>query len=179
VSATPTTKSRLLEQIDAARASWDALLAELGNERLEEPGVTGDWTLKDVIAHLNGWRDLTVARLEAAVRGEAPPHLWPSGLDEDAPGGVEAINQWMHERDRDLPAAEVIAKSRDQLQRMHAAVEALPEADLLEPGHYTWLGHWPLSAVVDGSLEHLQVDHEPEIRAWLANDRSPGLPSGA
>ena len=40
---------------------------------LEQPGAMGDWTFKDVAAHLTAWRRRTVVRLEAAARGEAEP----------------------------------------------------------------------------------------------------------
>ncbi len=170
MTATPTTKNGLLERIDAERAGWDALLAEVGDERMERPGAAGDWTFKDVVAHLNGWREVTVARLQAASRGEAPPSPpWPAGLDDDTDAGTEAINQWLYERDRDRPVTEVVAASREQFGQMRAAVAALPEADLTTPGRFAWLGGAPLSAVLDGTFEHLHEEHEPAIQAWLAN----------
>ena len=75
----------------------------------------------------------------------------------------------MYERNRDRPAATVIAESREQFGQMRAAVEAVPEADLIEPGRFDWLDGAPLSAVLAGSFEHLHEEHEPAIRAWLAN----------
>ena len=73
MTGTPTTKTELLERIDAERAGWETLLSEVGEARMEQPGAAGDWTFKDVVAHLNGWRKRTVDRLQAASRGEAPP----------------------------------------------------------------------------------------------------------
>jgi hypothetical protein len=167
------TRNGYLEQIDAAHAAWEALLAEADDELAERPGVTGDWTLRDVAAHLNAWRSLTLERLAAAGRGETPGFPWPTGMSEESPAGVDEINRWMTERDRGLPTPAVFAESNAQLLQMRAAVEALSDADLLEPGRFAWLGGLPLSAVLDGSLEHLE-EHMAEIRAWRATEAGHG-----
>jgi hypothetical protein len=168
-----TSKAGWLERIDREHAAWESLLAEVGDEQLERPGAAGDWTFKDVVAHLNGWRRRTVARLEAAAKGEEPsPPPWPADLDDNTDEGVEAINRWIYERNRDRPAADVLAESREQFRRMRAAVAATPEDELMTPGRFPWLGGAPLSAVLDGSFGHLHEEHEPDIRAWLAG--APG-----
>jgi hypothetical protein len=47
-------KSALLEQIERERIFWEQLQAEIGEQRMLVPGATGEWTFKDVVAHLNG-----------------------------------------------------------------------------------------------------------------------------
>lgn len=169
MSATTASKAEWLERIERGRQTWEAILAEVGDGDMARPGAMGEWTFKDVAAHLNGWRIRTVDRLEAAARNVDPPPLpWPADLDDDTDEGTDAINQWFHERNRDRPATEIIAESREQFRRMRDAVAAIAEADLATPGRYPWLGEWPISAVIEGSLEHLHEEHEPGIRAWLA-----------
>ena len=68
-----TTKQQLLEQVQQEREQWEGLLAEIGFERMEVPGVTGDWTMKDTLAHLVTWWRREVALLASAQRGERPP----------------------------------------------------------------------------------------------------------
>ena len=41
--------------------------------RMDQPGVAGQWSVKDVVAHLASWRKRTVARLQAAARGAPEP----------------------------------------------------------------------------------------------------------
>ncbi|MGH2559356.1 MAG: ClbS/DfsB family four-helix bundle protein [Thermomicrobiales bacterium] len=173
MSAATTSKADWLERIERGRETWEAVVAEVGDAWMDRPGATGDWTFKDVAGHLNGWRELTVDRLEAAAGDQAPPRMpWPDDLSEETEEGVEAINRWFYARSRERPATEILAESREQFRRMRAAVEAVPEDELVTPGRFPWLGgeplSAPLSAVLDGSLGHLHEDHEPEIRAWLA-----------
>ncbi len=45
-------KARLLENLRTKRAEWDAVLAEVPEAQMTEPGAAGKWSVKDVIAHL-------------------------------------------------------------------------------------------------------------------------------
>jgi hypothetical protein len=163
-------KMSWLERVEEARGTWEGIVAEAGDADLERPDVTEDWSFKDVAAHLNGWRVRTVDRLEAAARGEtAPPPPWPAELDDDTDEGTDAINRWFYEQGRDRPVAEVLAEAREQYRRMRLAVEAISEENLVTPGRYSWLGDYPLCAVIQGSYEHLREEHEPALRAWLAS----------
>jgi hypothetical protein len=164
----PTSKADWLERIERARATWEELVSKVGVEAAEQPGATGDWTFKDVAGHLNAWREWTVARLEAAAGDKRPPRMpWPDGMSEETEEGVEEINQWFYARNRARPANEILAESREQFRRIRAAVEAIPEEEL--ETRYPWLEGYPLSAVLEGTLEHFHVDHEPEIRSWLSH----------
>ncbi|MGH2532921.1 MAG: ClbS/DfsB family four-helix bundle protein [Thermomicrobiales bacterium] len=169
MSAATTDKAGWLERIEHARETWEEIVSHVGDAGMDRPGAAGNWTFKDVAGHLNGWRELTVDRLEAAARVQAPPPTpWPDDLSEETDEGVEAINRWIYERNRDRPAAAILAESREQFRRMRAAVEVVPEDELVTPGRFLWLGGAPLGAVLDGSFDHLYEEHEPEIRAWLA-----------
>ncbi len=165
-----TRKAELLRQIDETRALWDGLLVQAEDVGFERPGAAGDWTFRDVAAHLNGWRERTLLRLEAARENREPaPSPWPAGLDSETEDGVDAINDWFYERARGRPADEVIAESRAQLSAMRDLVAAIPADDLFATGRYSWLGNYAIADVAFGSLEHLHEEHMPAIRAWLAD----------
>src|SRR5690349_17521180 len=87
------TKQRLLAELQAEQEQFEALLDQIGTERMDQPGVAGHWSVKDIVAHLTGWRQRTVQRLRAERHGEAaPPPPWPSDLQTD-----DAINAWLYE----------------------------------------------------------------------------------
>jgi hypothetical protein len=164
------TRAQLLEAVEQGRSDLAALLAEAGPQRMQEPGVMGDWTLHDVVAHLTGWRMRTVARLEAAARGGEPVMPWPAELgNDDGDGGYEPINQWLYQHNRARPTSEVLRESDESFSKLAAAIEALPDAVLETPGRFDWLGGEALGpALIGGMNEHLREEHEPGIRAWLA-----------
>ena len=64
------TTAQLLEVMRTARSNWEALLAEVGEARLTEPGVEGDWSLKDIIAHITYFETWAADNVMAFRRGE-------------------------------------------------------------------------------------------------------------
>ncbi len=174
------TKDDLLAAIEAERRYWDALVAVVTDAGLmDQPGANnGPWTFKEMAAHLNAWRGITVARLEAAQRGGGPPaHPWPDGMTEERE--TDAINAWFMARDKDRPAVDVLAETQTQFDALRAAVAAMPADDLLTPGRFAWLGDLPIGPAVLGySFTHLHTDHAPDIRALLRRETGgePSLP---
>ncbi|MBD0328165.1 MAG: ClbS/DfsB family four-helix bundle protein, partial [Pyrinomonadaceae bacterium] len=74
-------KAELLENLNTECANWDALLAEVGEGRMMQPGVVGDWSVKDVTAHLTTWERRPLEWLRAAQHGGTPrPPDWSKGL---------------------------------------------------------------------------------------------------
>jgi hypothetical protein len=117
-------RDQALAAIDAERAAWDALVAAVGERRLDEPGPMGEWSFKDLAAHLTGWRARTVQRLEAAVRGEPEPSPpWPAEFEDD-----DEINDWIHQGNRDRPAARVprAAEVNARRSRTRGTADATP-----------------------------------------------------
>jgi hypothetical protein len=55
-------KSELLTRLREAYQRWEAFLDQVGLARMDQPGVNGDWSMKDIIAHLTGWNRWLVAR---------------------------------------------------------------------------------------------------------------------
>jgi hypothetical protein len=154
-------RDRLVANIEAERALWASLVEEIGEDRMTEPGPMGEWTFKDLTAHLLGWRDRTIARLEAAAEGRPePPAAWPAELDDD-----DSINAWIHEHNRDRTVREVLDDIDRSYERLANAIAALPQETLTDPDAFRWLGGQSLA---DRELfGHLHDEHEPSIRAWL------------
>src|SRR5215210_7298160 len=97
----------LAGRIRADRQVWRDLVSEVGLDRMLEPGPMGEWTFKDLTAHLAGWRNARLPMIEAIRRGEpVPPPPWPIEMDEA--DDVDAVNVWLQERDRDRPLDDVL-----------------------------------------------------------------------
>ena len=60
---TPKSKAALLEAMDTGRREWLNLLARVDKKRMEEPGVEGDWSVKDILAHILGYEQYAAALL--------------------------------------------------------------------------------------------------------------------
>jgi hypothetical protein len=152
------------DRIRADREFWRDLVAEVGRERMNEPGPMGEWTFKDLTAHLAAWRNYRIPAIEAVARGDTmPPPPWPAELTED---DYDAINAWFRERDRDRTLDDVLDDYDHSFERLATALEALPESVAHDPNGLPWMDG---AAAVDADFtEHLHEEHVPAIRAWLA-----------
>src|SRR5918997_1125411 len=95
------TKGQLLEQLRQERTRWEALLAEVGQARMELPHSLDEWTFKDTLVHLTTWWRRNVAILADVRHGERPAEH-PSQRD------VQVINQWIYYTNRDRPLSVVL-----------------------------------------------------------------------
>jgi hypothetical protein len=156
-----TSKAQLLTDLQDEQAQWEALLGDIGEAHMTQPGVAGEWSIKDIVAHLTAWRRRTVGRFQAALRHEpTPPPPWPPELPTD-----DEINAWMHASDRDRPLADVLAESRAVFQQLVDTLSAFPEAELLDPTRFEWMGDEPWNGAA--LFGHFHEEHEPDMRAWL------------
>jgi hypothetical protein len=161
------TKAQLQALLWRMRAEQERFVAEAGPARLERPGASGDWTLKDVVAHLTFWRWWSVARLESAVRKAAPVPPWGSDQDEESDEGVDRINAAAHEAARGRSIAEVLRDSRETFERAEAAIAALADRDLFTVNRYPWLVDYAAADIVLSSAKHL-FEHAIDINLFLA-----------
>ncbi|HEV2461645.1 MAG TPA: DinB family protein [Ktedonobacterales bacterium] len=151
------TKAQLLDMIQTARAHWDALLAGIPEAWMTEPGVAGEWSIKDIIAHI-AWgerENLGVAQSLAVVGSE----LWRLSEDER--------NAAVFEQNRDRELGDVLAESRQTFRLYLDAVAALSEEDLNDPSQFAEMpeGWRPWRILFDPG--HYQ-EHADGIRTWLA-----------
>jgi hypothetical protein len=155
-------RAELLAELNSEQDAFEGLLREIGQDRMEEPGVAGPWSIKDVVAHITAWRRRTVGRLEAAAKGEPEPTApWPAHLQED-----DEINAWFHERDRNKSVRDVLSESRDVFNRLAAAIAKLPEDALDDPARFPWMEGTAFSGA--SFFSHFHDEHEADIRAWLS-----------
>jgi hypothetical protein len=159
-------KAQLIADLHAEYAEFEALLNEIGADRLTQPIAPGQWSVKDIVAHITGWRRRTVLRVRASGRGEAPPAApWPAYLGTD-----DDINVWLHAESVDKPLSKILAESRQVFDDLVAAVESVPEEYLLDPNRFPWMEGQSLTA--SGLFGHFHDEHEADLRRWLAEAHS-------
>jgi hypothetical protein len=162
-------KAELLTRLETDHQQWLALLAEIGEDRMEQPGVNGEWSFKDMLGHLTGWQRRLVANFDAAQRGEpAPPTAWPAELQSD-----DDVNAWLYAASRDRSLHDLLSETEQLHQQLVGTIERLPDGtriELHEPTYYlVWIGDERFE--VSEFFNHFRDDHEPDVRAWL--ERTP------
>src|SRR6266705_4461718 len=134
-STEPISKKQLLAELQSEQAAWLAWLDEIGEENMTQPEVAGGWSIKDIVAHLTGWRRRSVRRFQALLKHEpdfSPP--WPPELRED-----DEINAWIYEANRNRPLADVLSDSREVFQQLVETLDAISRDELQDPQRFEWL----------------------------------------
>jgi hypothetical protein len=155
-------KSELSAALREEYHRWEGLLAGLSEAQISAPLPSSHWSVKDVVAHLRAWQQVTIARLEAALSNEEPTFPeWLGGEHPEAEDNLETYNERIYRAHRDQPWAAVHRAWKDGFMRCLELAESVPEEDLLESGRYPWLPEYPLSAVLLGTYDHHREHLEP------------------
>jgi hypothetical protein len=159
---------RLLEEQHAELASLFARLDEDAFVRRETIGG-GDWSAKDLAAHMGIWEDLAIEVIAAFGRGERP-------AAEDRftePGSGDRVNAEGVERYLDASAPDVLARFEDLHRRVIAAIGSTSDA--------AWTAEYPfdpddrtlgdrigsLLGSDEGGFTHASA-HLPDLRTYVA-----------
>jgi hypothetical protein len=138
----------------------ETLLAEVGEARMLQPGAAGEWSVKDVIAHVMwGEREMVGVMQAHALVGS---NLWD--LPEDERNAAVFTEQ------RDCPLQEVLTEEQQVYAQFLEAVQALSDEDFSDPHRFRempeqWL---PWQILAGCSFAHYR-QHMQSIRAWLSS----------
>jgi hypothetical protein len=136
----------LLERIDEAWRKLFAALDDIPEDRLSEPGVIGEWSLKDLFGHLSFWDENALREVDRALAGlPRQDNEWQEMNEEDHAA----------RRDRTLP------EQRAAMHQAHAAlVERLEGVAGIDAA--------PIDAAIrPDTYEHYE-DHIADIQTWRA-----------
>jgi hypothetical protein len=144
-----------LARLATARA--DLLYSVLGLEAaaLSSVPVGGDWTAKDMLAHLAAWEAWAVDRLHMALSGRAGEMV---GVDD------EIENPRIHAERKDWPLCRALAELARTHASLLAALDAASEDDLGHEVAAQWGAVKP-SRWVEMMVEH-DEEHTASIVAW-------------
>ncbi len=114
-------KQQLLKRLDKAWAGLKESYAELSDSRLTEPGVTGEWSVKDILAHVTTWEREALKYLPLIIAGGRPPRYVTYG-------GIDAFNAKMMEEKRGLSLSEVLRQLEETHGYLIDFVQRTPDA---------------------------------------------------
>ncbi|HLZ73293.1 MAG TPA: maleylpyruvate isomerase N-terminal domain-containing protein [Dehalococcoidia bacterium] len=156
-------RSTLLVRLQEAHAELEAALAAVDTARLSEPGVTGDWSVRDLLDHVCFWEQRLLWRLGLSAAEQPAPLSEPE---------MHRVNAESVAAARVRTPAETLAAHRQVYAELLATVSALGEAELNgtvrlgEPGGPLW------EQIASDTYEHYE-EHAAEIRAWLDGTAAP------
>jgi hypothetical protein len=137
--------------LEAMRTAERALFEGISVSARETPGAIGEWSVKDIRAHLAAWRAIEARRIAARAAGNGADPMDPA---PDAP--VDESNAMLHDLHAGLSWDAVAAEADASVDALIAAVE-LSSTDVL-----CECDDWSVAGIGANGVNHA-VGHFPEI----------------
>jgi hypothetical protein len=145
----PKNKALIIERLKTERRRLEQNLALLSQEEMLIPGVVGEWSVKDVLAHLADWEEHFTGWVEASRKG-GKPDLEPGLTWKE----IDIFNQRIFERHRHQTLDEVMDYFHTVHEQFMRFVEGLSEEELLTPGYYKLTGRSSLYSWLGAYASH-------------------------
>ena len=160
-------KSQLLAMLREELSRWEKVVGRLSQAQVLVPLTPSTFSVKDTLAHLMAWQQVSIARLDAAHLGKEPVFPdWTGGSNPDD-AQADVLNAWIQEAHRHQSWTRVHQSWRDGFFSFLELAEQISGADFADPRKHPWLSGYPLLSVLQGSYEHHHIDHLEPLLQWL------------
>ena len=146
--------SKLIDRLDRARHDFIDAYTGLTEEQMLEPGVVGDWSVRDLIAHVTWWDEESLKHLPEVLEGRRPAKY------SDTYGGIDAFNARNNDERKAMSLADVLRQFDERHQQLVAYIRSVPPDQLGGESRFRrrlrldTYGHYP--------------EHAEQIRSWRA-----------
>lgn len=148
-------KETLIINLKGELKRWSDTLRKLDDETASDRLPGEELSIKDKVAHLHAWQQISIARLEAAIQNHDPySPAWLKGMDPDSEDNIDVYNDRIYLYYRDHSWLEVFHLWLSGFIQFITLAEMISLEDYLEVDKFPWLKGYALIAVVEGSLEH-------------------------
>ena len=145
-------KQQILKKLDKAWSDLQESYTGLSDAQMLEPGVTGDWSVRDLVAHVSWWEEEVLKHLPHILSGKRPPRY--SVLY----GGIDAFNALKREQKLSLSLVEVRKEAAETHQRLVEYINSVSEEQIVLERRF----HRRLRL---DTYNHYPI-HARAIRAW-------------
>ena len=154
-------KEHILAALREKFNSWEELLSGLSEEQITVPRFDLGWSIKDVMAHLWAWQQISVSRLEAGLHNRTPELPgWIVDAVDHWEENANQVNDQTFEKYHDKPWPEIYENWRTGFSRLLETGDQISERDMLDGDRYSWLNGYSLAAILIASYDHHQEHFE-------------------
>jgi uncharacterized protein (TIGR03083 family) len=151
-------KTEVLEKIRQERERLEAAIAGMSEAEMAEPGVVGNWSVKDLLAHVTAWEAELVTALWYNTLGRRP--------SLGSIGDVDAWNAERYEENKDRPLDRILSDFHGVYEQLLQRVEKLSDDELNDPRRYKWTRGTPMLEYVAGNSYDHEEEHAAQIEAY-------------
>ncbi len=149
-------REELLKALDTEFASLLAAIDGLSDEQMTRVWF-GEWSVRDILAHIAGWQREMAGAFQRIARGERPA---PEGVDYS---DTDAWNARFAAAQRSTAPAAMVEELKASKEAFAAAARQVPE-DRFEEGRAAF------RILHNAGIDHYR-EHYPPIREWRERQR--------
>ena len=151
-------KAQILDRMAEGYRAVQAALHRAGREALERPGVWGEGSIKDLIAHLTYWHTVATERLQKFAAGRTDEiRVFASDAE------VDEVNAGVYRANKDRPLDEMLEAFHTSYLALRTAAKSIPAIVYPEDQQPSPLRNW----LVGNSVAHY-AEHLPDIERATA-----------
>jgi Protein of unknown function (DUF1706) len=153
-------KTETLQRLKDSREAFLKAIDGLTDEAMVEPGVVGEWSLRDLFVHLTLWEAELVTTLYYVKLGRKPPAgtVTSESMDQK--------NARWHAENKDRPLERARTDFAAVRQQTLRRVRALTQAEIDHAEKLTWLEGAPLEKWIASDTYEHEAEHLQQIREW-------------
>lgn len=150
-------KENVLTQMDRAWPTFAELLDRVPESGYDKPGITDDWSLKELLGHVIFWAEKAAHDVTASAQGNPEEAKSPGGADS-----VDQLNASAAAKGKAMTAKE----AKDAAARAHEAARKA-FADAPESALTPVVSGWTVGKrAAEDTFIHYD-EHAEQIKAWL------------
>ncbi|TJZ75525.1 ClbS/DfsB family four-helix bundle protein [Chitiniphilus eburneus] len=161
----PRTRAELRDAMTDGHRRLNAELDRVEHAGLSTLSCVDDWTIHDTLAVRTGWAEMTLAWIEAGLRGENPATPAPGYSWQQTP----QLNRAIVDRAASCPWHTLRLRLDAAMAALLRLVETLPDAQLLEPHQFAWTRNWAVLRWIAVNTATQHVSLRTMIRHALKN----------
>lgn len=115
-------RQRLIARLEKAWRDFQESYAGLSDSQMITSRVTGDWSVRDILAHVTTWEQEALWHLPTILNGGRPPRYSVTH------GGINGFNRTMTEQKSGFTLMEVRRDLEEIHRRLISFIESVPEA---------------------------------------------------
>ncbi len=155
-------KEELIQALEDGQQEMVDLLEGLPDEAMLEPGVIGNWSIKDMLAHLTFWEGQAVAVLFQIQQSDQKPSAAFFGKET-----TDQVNTRIHEVNNSRPLESIWTDFLGVRKQTIRRVNEVSDDALNNPTRFPWTNGLPLyELVLDNSVSHAD-EHSEALLNWL------------
>lgn len=160
-------KDILIDKVQKGYEHFNSLQAELSEGQVIKPGVNGDWSVKDIVAHIVVHEQRMLKWMVERLGGGTPDAYQPYDSPDEQ---LDALNHQIYLENRSRSWEEVIQDWANTHAKTLAWMQSVNEEDLFDDSKFCLSGREPLwAAVAANTFEHCD-EHVRDIRAWMGKN---------